>query len=182
MERDERVRLFCALRLPDDVLDAVVAWQHRALSGGRIVPRENLHLTAAFLGHRPAAEVPAVVAAVRAAAGGAGPMRLAVERYRETRSVGMLVCSDEDGAAAAFAGDLQARLEQAGVYEPEGRRWLPHLSVLRFRERPRLRPPLPELQPFAPSDAAAYLSRLRPGGAQYEVLESAPLSSTFLGG
>ncbi|MGZ4352274.1 MAG: 2'-5' RNA ligase family protein [Gaiellaceae bacterium] len=175
MEADERVRLFCALRLPDDVLDAVVAWQHRVLTDGRIVPRGNLHLTAAFLGHRPVGELPAVVEALRTAAASARPMRLVVERYRETRSVGMLVCSDEEGAGASFAADLQARLAAAGVYEPEGRRWLPHLTVLRFREPPRLHPPLPELPPFAPSDAAAYLSRLRPGGAQYEVLESAPL-------
>ncbi|HSP72596.1 MAG TPA: 2'-5' RNA ligase family protein, partial [Gaiellaceae bacterium] len=131
VERDERVRLFCALRLPDDVLDAVVAWQHRVLTDGRIVPRENLHLTAAFLGHRPTGEIPAVVAALRDAAASTRPMLLAVERYRETRSVGMLVCSNEDGAAAAFAADLQARLAAAGVYEPEGRRWLPHLTVLR---------------------------------------------------
>jgi len=175
VEADERVRLFCALRLPDDVLDAVVAWQHRVLTDGRIVPRGNLHLTAAFLGHRPVAELPAVVEALRTAAASARPLRLVVERYRETRSVGMLVCSDGEGAGAAFAADLQARLAAAGVYEPEGRRWLPHLTVLRFRERPRLHPPLPELPPFAPSDAAAYLSRLRPGGAQYEVLESARL-------
>jgi len=46
------------------------------------------------------------------------------------------------------------------------------VTVLRFRERPRLRPELPRLEPFATSDAAAYLSRLRPGGARYEVLES----------
>lgn len=175
MGGDERLRLFCALRLPDGALDDVVAWQHRVLASGRIVPRESLHLTAAFLGHRPAAELPAVLAALRAAAASARPMRLAVERYRETRSVGMLVCADADGAAAAFASDLQSRLAAAGVYEPERRAWLPHLTVLRFRERPRLRPPLPELEPFAPSDAAAYLSRLRPDGARYEVLESARL-------
>jgi hypothetical protein len=61
------------------------------------------------------------------------------------------------------------------VYERERRRWLPYLTVLRFRHRPRLRPALPELEPLVPSDAAAYLSRLRPGGAQYEVLESVPV-------
>ena len=92
--------------------------------------------------------------------------------YRETRSVGMLTCDDEDGRAAALATDLQQRLEALGVYELERRRWLPHVTVVRFRERPRLRPSLPALEPFVPSDAAAYLSRLRPGGAQYEVLES----------
>jgi 2'-5' RNA ligase len=67
---------------------------------------------------------------------------------------------------------VHARLEALGVYEPERREWLPHVTVLRFRERPRLRPRLPDLEPFMPSDAAVYLSRLRPGGAQYEVLES----------
>lgn len=179
VERDERARLFCALRLPDEVLDALVAWQRDAVperAGVRRVPRANLHLTVAFLGHRPVGEVPAVVAAVRAAAAAAaGPMRLRVHGYRETGSVAMLVLADEEGSVTAFAADLQARLAAAGVYEPERRAWLPHLTVARFRSRPRLRPELPALAPFAPSDAAAYLSRLRPGGARYEVLESAQL-------
>ena len=37
-------------------------------------------------------------------------------------------------------GDLQERLERLGVYRREGRPWLPHLTVARWRERPRLRP------------------------------------------
>ena len=85
----------------------------------------------------------------------------------------MLTFDDEDGRAAALAADLHERLAALGVYEPRApRTWLPHVTVLRFRERPRLQPALPELEPFVPSDAAVYLSRLRPGGAQYEVLES----------
>jgi 2'-5' RNA ligase len=87
----------------------------------------------------------------------------------------MLTFDDEDGRAAALADELQGRLEALGVYARERRRWLPHVTVLRFRQRPRLRPALPELEPVVPSDAAAYLSRLRPGGAQYEVLESVPV-------
>ena len=87
----------------------------------------------------------------------------------------MLALDDESERAEALARDLHSRLEALGVYEPERRRWLPHVTVLRFRERPRLRPALPDLEPFAPSDAAVYLSRLRPGGAQYEVLESVAL-------
>jgi hypothetical protein len=47
--------------------------------------------------------------------------------------------------------------------------------VLRFRTPPRLHPPLPDLPPFSPSGAAVYMSRLRPGGAQYEILESVAL-------
>ena len=176
VEGSEWLRLFCALRLPEVVLDRLVEWQRDAIPAQlRVVPRENLHLTLAFLGHRPARELDGVVAELRAAAAAARPIRLEVDRYRETRSVGMLVLRDADGAAAALAEDLQGRLERRGVYEPEGRRWLPHLTVVRFRERPRLRVDPPSVGTFVPSDAAAYLSRLRPGGAEYAVLESVAL-------
>ena len=84
----------------------------------------------------------------------------------------MLTFDDDGGRGAAVADDLAARLEALGVYRREERPWLPHVTVLRFRDRPRLRPALPELEPFAPSDAAVYLSRLRPSGAAYEVVES----------
>jgi len=175
VEGDERIRLFLALQLPPATVDAIVAWQGEALADGpgvRAVARENLHITLAFLGHRPAAELEPIAGALREAAEAAEPARLTLRGYRETRSVGMLTFDDEDGRAGALAADLHGRLEALGVYEPERRRWLPHVTVARFRERPRLQPALPELKPFVPSDAAAYLSRLRPGGAQYEVLES----------
>ena len=94
------------------------------------------------------------------------------ERYRETRSVGMLVLSDEANAAAALADDLQRRLERLGVYERERRAWLPHVTVLRFKEQPRLRPPVPDTGPISPSDAAVYHSLLRSTGAQYVVVDS----------
>ena len=87
----------------------------------------------------------------------------------------MVALEDEDGHAAGLAADLHGRLAALGVYEPEHRPWLPHVTVLRFRERPRLTPPAPDLGRFSPSDAAAYLSRLGPGGARYEVLETAAL-------
>jgi 2'-5' RNA ligase len=141
----------------------------------RILSSEQLHITLAFLGHRPVDEVDAIVGALRESAGGAEQPLLSVRGYRETRSVGMLALDDESGRAGRLARDLHGRLEVLGVYEPERREWLPHVTVLRFKVRPRLRPPLPDLEPFSPSDAAVYLSRLRPGGAQYEVLESVAL-------
>jgi 2'-5' RNA ligase len=171
VEGRERLRLFCALRLPFEVLDGLVEWGARHLSE-RIVTRPNLHITLAFLGHRPVDELGPIVEAMRAAAAGARPIVLEPIGYRETRSVGMLVLADENDAAARLADDLFGRLETLGVYEREQRRWLPHLTVVRFRSRPRLDPPLPNLGPFSPSDAAVYLSRLRPGGAQYEVVQS----------
>jgi RNA 2',3'-cyclic 3'-phosphodiesterase len=168
----ERLRLFCALRLPDAALDALSDWQARELREGRIVPRDHLHLTLAFLGHRPAGELPAVADALREAAAAAEPIRLLPERYRETRSVGMLVLKDLTGAATRLAEELFARLEALGVYERERRSWLPHVTVLRFRRPPRLKPAVPELGEVAPSDAAVYLSQLGPKGAQYFVVEA----------
>ena len=176
VEGDDRVRLFCALTLPDGVLNALAEWHARPPRGDvRLVPRENLHVTLAFLGGRPRAELPAIGGELDAAAAAAGPIVLRPHRYRETRSVGMVVFDDEGGAAAALAGDLHERLQRLGVYEPERRPWLPHLTVARWREWPGLRPAPPPDRTFVPSDAAAYVSRLHPDGARYEVLESVAL-------
>ena len=168
----ERARLFCALRLPEETLDTLSDWQADHIDRGRPVPRDYLHITLAFLGHRPVAELEPICRELREAAAAAGPMRLVPERYRETQSVGMLALSDQEGGAIRLAADLQGRLERLGVFEPERRPWLPHITVVRFRERPGLRPPLPVLGEVSPSDAAAYHSVLRSGGAQYVVLES----------
>ncbi len=178
---DERLRLFLALRIPENVLEEIERWQRKQLRNVRVVPREHLHVTLAFLGHRPSGELPAVVGALRDAAAGAGEIRLTLLRYRETRSVGMLVLDDEAGGATRLASDVQERLERLGVYRREGRPWLPHLTVARWRERPRLRPEPPSQRTFVPSDAAAYLSRLRPGGAEYRVLESVALGANVGG-
>ena len=176
VEGRERLRLFCALTLPDEAIEALVRWQRKDLaSEARALGRDHLHVTLAFLGHRPAGELEAIVDSLRDTAAGAAEIRLTPARYRETRSVGMLVFEDEQGSAAQLAGDLHERLEKLGVYRREGRPWLPHLTVARWRERPRLRPELPATGTFVPSDAAAYLSRLHPGGARYEVLESVAL-------
>jgi len=177
----ERLRLFCALRLPADAIEELSRWQARAFAGVggvRVLAREQVHVTLAFLGSRPAGELEAIAAELREAARSAEPAKLTITRYRETRSVGMLVCDDEGGRATSLAGDLHARLERLGVYERERREWLPHLTVIRFRERPRLQPPLPELEPVVTSEAAVYMSVLRPSGAQYEVLQSVALGGS----
>jgi 2'-5' RNA ligase len=175
----ERLRLFCALRLPDDVVVELARWQAQAfgeIDGIRVLGRQQLHVTLAFLGSRPAGELDAIGTELREAALAAAPARLTVKGFRETRSVGMLVLEDEGGRAASLAVDLHERLERLGVYERERRPWLPHLTVIRFRQhatRPRMTiTTLPELGSFVTSEAAVYMSVLRPSGAQYSVLES----------
>jgi 2'-5' RNA ligase len=173
VEGDDRIRLFLALELPDDVTDELAGWGRRHLTGGRVL--DSFHITLAFLGSQRRSSLGPIGELLRREAAATDPFDLEVVRYRETRSVGMLVLADPSGRATGLADRVQRGLERLDVYERERRPWLPHLTVLRFRERPRLTPPLPELGPFAPSGAAALLSRLHPSGARYEVLESCSL-------
>jgi len=176
VEGDALLRLFLALELPATTRDALGLWQAEHLAGGRLVPREQVHVTLAFLGRRPADELGVIVEALRgAAAGGSAAIELTPVRWHEGRSAGFVVLDDHGGEAARLAGRLHVRLEALGVYRPESRPWLPHLTVLRFRARPRLAPPLPPTGTFVPSGAAAFLSRLHPTGARYEVLERVSL-------
>lgn len=172
-EGDERLRLFLALELPDQVTAELGEWRAQHLAGAR--PVESFHVTLAFLGAHPRSELDGILAALRASASESAPIELEPLRYREMRSVGMLVLADEGGEATRLAERLQTRLERLGVYERESRPWLPHVTVVRFRERPRLSPPLPPVGRFSPSGAAAFLSRLRRSGAHYEALESCPV-------
>ena len=172
---DERFRLFCGLQLPEETVERLTAWQGLHVGAGRVVPPENLHVTLAFLGSRPAGEVPAVARELAAAAAVAGPVRLRPERYRETRSVGMIVLEDVGGAATALADDLGERLEGIGAYRREGRPWMAHITVVRFKERPRLAPPVADLGEIRAVRCGVYRSTPRPGGARYEVLEAAAL-------
>jgi 2'-5' RNA ligase len=173
VEGDEQLRLFCGLRVPEDTMDAIAGWQ-AGLERGRIVPRDNLHFTLAFLGRQPRRRLAEVVDALQRRGAGAGPFTFEVSSYRETRGVGMLVFTAEDDGAQRLALGLQHDL--LGRVERET--WLPHVTVLRFRERPRLRPKLPELGPVVTSEAAAYLSVLRPSGAEYVVLETVRLGGS----
>jgi 2'-5' RNA ligase len=170
---DVRIRLFLALALPDDVSATLARWGRRHLTGGRAL--ESFHVTLAFLGSQPRSALEPITELLRRESAATEPFELEIVRYRETRSVGMLVLADRSSRATSLADRVQGGLEQLGVYERERRPWLPHVTVLRFRERPRLDPPLPQIRSFAPSGAAALLSRLHPSGARYEVLESCSL-------
>jgi 2'-5' RNA ligase len=177
---DERTRLFCAFQLPPASVAELVAWQHEHLPPGtrgacRLVPPANLHVTLAFLGSRPAAEIPAIGRALVEATSAGGEVRLRPVEYRETASVGMILYEDTSGAGERIRADLAERLEALGAYRPEARRWLPHITVRRCRVREGLAPPVANIRSISVVRAALYASALRPAGAQYDVLETVPL-------
>ena len=175
----DRLRLFCALQLPGEAVRALVAWREECLrGGGRAVRPEDLHVTVAFLGSRPAAEVPVIAATLRACAAAAGPCELRPLRYRERRSVGMLVLEDVGGTAGAFAAAVQERLEDLGIYRREARPWLPHVTLLRFRTPAGHRAQVANRCSIHVVRSALYRSSLGAGGATYDVLETAALGGS----
>jgi 2'-5' RNA ligase len=175
---DERLRLFCAFTLPAAVRAELAAWLCELPRGtARLVAEESLHVTLAFLGPRPVGDVLSIAGAIRASLSIIDqPPVFRPVRYRETRSVGMLILEDEHQRAGRVAADLHGRLEGLGVYRREARPWLPHVTVLRFRRPPRLQTAPPDLASFSPSGAAVYHSLPRRGGARYEVLDSVSLA------
>ena len=150
VEGDDRIRLFLALELPEDVVVDLVAWGKEHLARGR--PVESFHVTLAFLGARPRGELERIVAVLRREAAATEPFLLEPVRYRETRSVGMLVLDDPSGRATSLAERVQLGLERLGVYERERR----GLAASRHG------PALPRAPAARPSGAGHRRRSLRP--------------------
>ena len=173
----ERLRLFVGLPVPESAAKELAAWAAGLdAPEARCVRAEDLHFTLAFLGHRPREDADRIAEILDECARRAVRPEFFLRRYRETPRVGMLVYEERLVARGQeHAHEVQRRLEEAGLFVRERRPWLPHVTVLRFRNPPRLRPVLLPSGPITPSETAAYLSVLRSAGAQYEIIHRVQL-------
>jgi 2'-5' RNA ligase len=169
------MRLFVALELPRDALDALVAFRDAAADADvwRPVPVESMHLTLAFLGARPDGDVDMIEPILRGAAGPAPRLRLGEALLLPPRRARVL-CADLDDLDGSLAG-LQSRVSdglfEAGVYTPEKRPFRAHATVARLRPRaraPRAVDVAPTALEFAGEALTLFESRLHPRGARYE--------------
>jgi 2'-5' RNA ligase len=162
------LRLFVALDLPEEVRAALPSPDPAA--GWRAVPRGSLHVTLAFLGwmEPPAAErvCPVVASAVRSV----GPLTLAGVVLLPPRRPRVMAVRLE-GDVGECQASVSAALAGAGLYEPEARPFLPHVTIGRARG-PVARGPLDEVPAltFQPPSLTVYRSRPARGGARYEAL------------
>jgi 2'-5' RNA ligase len=166
------IRAFVALDLPASVREALPV----APEPWRPVPLESLHVTLAFLG-----SVAVVDAAVAAAVRPVGPLRAARLLMLPPRRPRVLTVefSDADGAVVALQAAIAGALTADGLYEPEHRRWLPHVTIGRARGPVDRRAELPAVAPvdFVPPSVSVYRSHLGRGPARYEALSTHPLPS-----
>ena len=184
-------RLFVALDLPGEVREQLGWWgreARRECGPMRLVDTELLHVTLAFLGARPVAEIDPIGAAVLAAAAGEGVApggRLALGApvwlpRRQPRLLAVEVHDDEGGLAALHLA-LSAALEATVDWTRERRAFHPHVTVARMRAgragsggsggvpRRGTLPATPSAS-FGGEALTLYRSWLRPEGAEYEAL------------
>ncbi len=174
------LRLFVALELPEAVRSALVAFRDAAADPllWRPVAPEAIHLTLAFLGRRPASDVPEIDRALRDAAGAeavAPRLALGSALLLPPRRARVLcaVVADPDGTLGSLQARVSDGLAEAGVYVPEKRPFRAHATVARLRPRvraPRSLDASPEPLEFAGEALTLFESRLHPSGARYEAL------------
>jgi len=182
---EERVRLFVALELPDNVRAALAGWRARALrgvDGVRAIAPEALHATLCFLGWQPATQIGAIGDACGVLAAQPAPeLRLGEAIWLPRRRPRVLAVELVDVAAALARAQaaLSEVLEAGGWYEHEGRPYLGHVTVARMSQgtrMPRRSLPAPPGIDFRASRVTLYRSRLSRSGARYEALATVELA------
>jgi len=182
--------LFVALDLPEELRERIVSWGREALTDSalRVVAPESLHVTLAFLGHRPEKEIEQIAQVVREAVAPAPWVELRGPEPRPPRGRARLFALPvvSPGTEALQAG-LEQGLVEAGLYQPEKRPFWPHVTVARVRPEARgsrrpavvseppgdLPPGLSE--PRIAVRMALYRSELQPSGARYVPLAQVEL-------
>jgi 2'-5' RNA ligase len=175
-------RLFIAVSLGDEDRRTLIAWAREAVGsdrGMRVVAAEQVHLTLAFLGHRPLDDVGPLAELVEDFVGWPAPaLSTGAALWLSPRRPHVLTVAvnDETGALTALHASVWDALEDLG-YEREERRFRPHLTVARVRHgwtpSGTALPPTPALN-LDVGGVTLMRSFLGGGGpARYEALTSA---------
>jgi len=139
----EQVRCFIAIGLPEEVKAGLVQLQAQLKSGDqpgvKWVDPYGIHLTLKFLGNVAMDRIDGITGAIGKAAQGVSPFRLKVEglgvfpnlRRVQVVWVGM---SGEVDRLVQLQQRIESNLAELG-FAPEGRRFTPHLTLARLRDR-----------------------------------------------
>ncbi len=139
----EQVRCFIAIELPDEVKTGLINLQAQLKTGSQSwvkwVDPYSVHLTLKFLGDVASDRIGPITGAMEEAAQGVSPFQLEVKdlgvfpNLRRVQVAWVGISGEVDKLAR-----LQQRIESnlAGLgFAPEGRRFTPHLTLARLRDR-----------------------------------------------
>jgi 2'-5' RNA ligase len=184
---DFPVRLFVAIALTPELRNtfSTLLQDLRPLAPvAKFVPSENLHLTLKFLGEVPPSQlysVRAALSAIRAAQAVTLKFHALEFSPNERHARVLWAPAESSSVLKSLAGDIDQALHQLGLLS-ENRPFKAHLTLARFY-KPGLPP---KFRATVAQNATANFgsltiaefhlmeSKLKPGGAQYTVLESFP--------
>jgi 2'-5' RNA ligase len=181
------MRLFTALDLPEDVLERVSQLQERLRPTAKInwSATANLHVTTKFIGEWPEERLSELQAALAAV-----PSRKAIEVhvhdlgfFPNAKSPRNFWCGIDAPGLAELAADTDAATSALGI-DSEKRKYSPHLTLARIKERPDLsrlhhaieREATFHFGSFAARSFYLYRSQLKPTGSVYTKLAEFPLT------
>lgn len=178
-------RLFVAIEIPADAIRSLLGWQQGHLAADhalRLTPADQLHITLAFLGQKEEKERDQAVAQMdelqsRQAFEVTFERLIGLPQGRNPRVIAV-ECTEPSGRLARLHDELSAGLTAKGLYKPEKRVFLPHVTVARARGRSRLN--LSEIHPdpvkFTAVRVSLYNSILKASGALHEALKTVQLT------
>ncbi|MGD0461163.1 MAG: RNA 2',3'-cyclic phosphodiesterase [Tepidisphaeraceae bacterium] len=133
------MRLFVAIELPERLRRHLLRMQEilRPIFGGKPVRPEQLHLTLKFLGETPDETLPRLLERLRTVE--MGPIRLTtsgVVCFPPNGPVRIVAAALEDQGlhCAQLQRDIDQAAHAAG-FPLEGRRWTPHVTLIRVKDR-----------------------------------------------
>lgn len=176
------MRAFIALPLPEDFATDVAALARRlsAELEGRFLPRENRHLTLAFLGDIDEREVVAAAEALDAACAGADAIPLRSDglgKFGRASDATLWLGIAADPALANLAARLRDELNARNV-PFDGKPFKPHVTLARRARIPkRDLPPLVFPRDDLASSVVLFKSTLDRTGAAYKPLHTTELPS-----
>jgi 2'-5' RNA ligase len=190
----EQVRCFIAIELPDGVKRGLRELQAQLKAGSQApakwVDPTNIHLTLKFLGNVAVDRMGEITTAMTQAVQGTSSLSLEIRELgvfpnpRRVQIVWVGVSGETD-KLARIQQRIESKLERLG-FPPEGRRFTPHLTLARLRDRatPDQRAKLGQLIAETEFDAAPSFkvdsvnlmkSQLTPEGPIYTRLSVAAL-------
>ena len=185
------IRSFLAFELPEVMKNTIVRVYgevgHYGLDARWVKP-ENIHLTIVFMGNIKTDDIASLGEEARNVCSGYGTFEIAIKGIgcfpnRQRPRVLWIGLNGDIERMSRFRDDLQKSLKAFGVKE-ERRRFIPHLTLARFRSTRKIGPGLGEIlnayealdSPYeCLSELFLFKSELNPGGAVYTKLKSWPL-------
>lgn len=174
------MRTFIALELPDEFAGevAAVARQLSSVVEARYIPRENYHITLAFLGETSELQVRDAMAALGQAATGATHIPLkpdGIGKFGKAHNATLWMGVAKVPELMELAERMRGALEEAGVGFDD-KAFLPHITLARHADIPNAE--LPQLlfpQEAEAHKATLFKSTLNRDGAIYKPLHTVEL-------